>query len=58
VTTSIAYDTQPLLLGRDTKNGVPRFFLQGQIDEAAIYARALTGSEIASIYLAGPAGKH
>jgi len=40
VTTSIGYDTQPLLLGRDTENGVPRFFLQGQIDQAAIYARA------------------
>jgi hypothetical protein len=57
VTTSIGYDSQPLLLGRDTENGVPSFFLAGQIDEAAIYGRALSGSEIASIYLAGPAGK-
>ena len=58
VTTSIGYDSQPLLLGRDAENGVPSFFLQGRIDEAAIYRRALSGSEIASIYLAGPAGKH
>jgi hypothetical protein len=57
VTTSIGYDSQPLLLGRDTENGAPRFFLEGQIDEAAIYGRALSGAEIASIYLSGPAGK-
>jgi hypothetical protein len=56
-TISIGYDTQPLLLGRSTQNGVPRFFLQGRIDEAAIYGRVLSGAEIASIYLAGPAGK-
>jgi hypothetical protein len=54
---SAGYDTQPLLLGRDTENGVPNFFLQGRIDEAAIYNRALSPMEIASIYNAGPAGK-
>jgi hypothetical protein len=43
------YDTQPLLLGRDTENGVPRFFLKGRIDEATIYNRALNPMEIASI---------
>ena len=37
VTKSIGYDTQPLFLGRDTENGMPNFFLQGRIDEAAIY---------------------
>jgi hypothetical protein len=57
LTTSIGYDAQPVLLGRDTENGAPRFFMQGRIDEAAIYGRALSGAEIASIYLAGPAGK-
>jgi len=57
VTTSIGYDGQSLFLGRGTSNGRPAFFLQGRIDEAAIYGRALSGAEIASIYLAGPAGK-
>jgi hypothetical protein len=57
-TLSAGYDTQPLLLGRDTENQVPAFFLQGLIDEASIYNRALTPGEIESIYNAGPAGKH
>ena len=56
-TVPAGYDTQPLLLGRDTENGSPNFFLQGRIDEATIYNRALTPAEIASIYNAGPAGK-
>jgi concanavalin A-like lectin/glucanase superfamily protein len=54
---SPGYDSQPLLLGRDTDNGAPNFFLQGRIDEAAIYNRALSVWEIASIHGAGPAGK-
>jgi hypothetical protein len=57
VTKSIGYDTQPLLLGRDTENGTPNFFFKGRIDEPAIYNRALREAEIASIYNAGPAGK-
>jgi hypothetical protein len=58
VTRSIGYDAQPLLLGRDTENGTPNFFFKGRIDEPAIYDRALTETEIASIHTAGPAGKH
>ena len=54
---SPGYDTQPLFLGRDNKNGKPISFLQGRIDEASLYNRALTPAEIASIYNAGPAGK-
>jgi hypothetical protein len=54
---SAGYDAQPLLLGRYTVNGVPNYFLQGRIDEAAIYNRALSASEITSIYEAGVAGK-
>jgi hypothetical protein len=54
---SAGYDTQSLLLGRDTENGAPNFFLKGRIDEAAIYNRALNPIEITSIYNAGPAGK-
>ena len=54
---SIAYDDQPVLLGCDSDNGVRTWFLQGRIDEAALYNRALTAAEIASLYYAGPAGK-
>jgi hypothetical protein len=49
---SIGYDTNPISWGRyGTK------YLNGRIDEAAIYNRALSGAEVASIYNAGPAGK-
>jgi len=54
----IAYAAQPLLLGCDTQNGALNSFLHGRIDEASIYNRALSGAEIASVYNAGPAGKH
>ena len=56
-TLSAGYDNQPLLLGRDTEDGAPDYFLQGCIDEASIYNRALAPAEIASIYNAGTAGK-
>jgi len=58
VANAIGYDAQPLLLGRGRQNGTANFFLQGRIDEAAIYNRALNGVEIALLYNAGPAGKH
>jgi hypothetical protein len=54
---SPGYDTQPLLIGRDTENGSPNFFFSGEIDEASIYNRAVTAQEIASIHTAGAAGK-
>ena len=57
VNISIGYDSQPVLLGRDTQSGVPSFFFSGRIDEAAIYNRALGAGEIASVYNSGPAGK-
>ena len=55
---SIGYDGQPLLLGRGRQNGTANFFLQGRIDEAAVYNRVLSAAEIAAIYNAGAAGKH
>lgn len=54
---SIAYDTQPVLLGCDSGNGNHNWLVQGRIDEAAIYKRALTAPEIAALYYAGVAGK-
>lgn len=52
--------TAPLWLGRHHANGrVPRedIYFQGDIDELAIYRRALTPAEILSIYKAGSRGK-
>ncbi len=54
---SMSYDAHPLLLGADIENGVPSYFLNGQIDEASIYGRALGADEIASIYNVGASGK-
>ena len=51
------YDTSPTLLGRDTENSSPVYFFNGALDEAAIYNRGLSDSEIAGIYAAGVAGK-
>ena len=55
---TMSYDTHPVLLGADVENGVLSFFHHGQIDEASLYNRALTGDEIATIYNAGVAGKY
>jgi hypothetical protein len=49
-TKSPGYDTQPVLLGRDTVNGAPAYFLQGSIDEAAIYNRALSAAEVMALF--------
>lgn len=54
---SMSYDSHPLLLGADIENGAPSYFLNGQIDEASIYDRALGPDEIDSIYNVGSAGK-
>ncbi len=53
---SMQYDNHPLLLGADIENAVPSYFLNGQIDEASLYNRALTADEIQSIYNAGALG--
>jgi len=53
----IAYDTNPFLIGGDIDNGSNQFFFPGLIDEATLYSRALTGSEIQNIYFAGATGK-
>ena len=56
-TKSPSYDTRPLLLGADIENGGFNYFFQGAIDEVALYNRALTAQEIASVYQARGAGK-
>lgn len=38
--------SQPVTVGEDVDNGVPRFFLVGAMDELRIYDRALSDAEI------------
>ena len=52
VNLTIGYDTNPISWGR-----YGSYYLNGRIDEAAIYNRALTAAELASICNSGPAGK-
>jgi hypothetical protein len=54
---TIAYDDHPFLIGADIENGYPSFFFGGLIDEACIFNRALSASEISRIYKAGASGK-
>ncbi len=54
---SIGYANNPVLLGEDINNGAFTFPLGGRIDEAAIFNRALSASEISAIYGAGANGK-
>jgi len=53
----IGYDSQPVLIGRDTEAAVPKYFFNGAIDEMSIYNRALDDTEITAIYNGGVAGK-
>jgi uncharacterized repeat protein (TIGR01451 family) len=57
VTKTIAYDAHPVLIGADDNGGVPGYFYQGDIDEMALYNRALTGTEVRAIFNAGAGGK-
>jgi hypothetical protein len=54
---AIVYDTAevPVTIGAGPVGTSP---FHGQIDEVALYNRALSGADIASIFQAGPAGKH
>jgi len=51
------YDTHPVVLGAEYENEVMDYYLDGAIDEASLYSRALSAAEIAAIYAAGSAGK-
>ena len=57
VAKTIAYDPHPVFIGADDDNGSPGFFFKGQIDDLTLYNRALSGTEIQAVYLAGGAGK-
>ena len=54
---SLDYDEHPILLGAEWENEPLACFFGGLIDEVSLDNRALTGTEIKSIYDAGSAGK-
>jgi len=56
-TTSIGYDANPLLIGAEVENSVTQYFFPGRIDELTIYNRALSATEIQTVYGAGTLGK-
>ena len=53
----LAVNNEPLLIGAGDLGGNARDFTNGLIDEAALYNRALSASEISAIFNAGTAGK-
>lgn len=53
----IDYDTHPVQVGADITSGNISYPFSGRIDEPSLYSRALTPSEIKSIYYAGTQGK-
>src|SRR5438270_1244009 len=54
---AIAYDSHPLLIGADIDRETPTNFFSGRIDEVTIYNRALSATEIQTVYGAGTFGK-
>jgi uncharacterized repeat protein (TIGR01451 family) len=56
-TQTILYDSNPLVIGADIDNGSPASFFPGRIDELTFYNRALTATEVQSIFGAGTFGK-
>ena len=57
VNKTIAYDSHPLFIGADNDSGSPGFFYQGEIDELALFSRALAGTEIEPIHRVDGGGK-
>jgi uncharacterized repeat protein (TIGR01451 family) len=53
----IGYDAHPLLLGADIDNESPVSFFPGALDEVTIYNRALSSTEIQTVFGAGTFGK-
>jgi hypothetical protein len=56
-TGSIQACTTPLLLGAGYNNGTVDYYTKGLLDEAAIYNRALSASEIQNLYKLGAPAK-
>ena len=58
-TGTIAQNSTPVWIGANATGayGYPMYFFNGLIDETSLYNRALTASEIQTIYAAGSGGK-
>ena len=56
-TPSIGYDTHPLVIGADIDNETPAGFFPGRIDEVTLYSRALSATEVQTVFGAGSFGK-
>jgi hypothetical protein len=55
--TTIGYDPNPLLIGAEIESSVTQYFFPGLIDELTLYSRALSQSEVQTVYGAGTFGK-
>jgi hypothetical protein len=55
-TKPIGYDSHPVMIGAEYENEVISYFLLGGADEVTIFNRALTSTEIQTIYNAGSLG--
>lgn len=44
---ALTQNSEPLLIGAETHDGVPRRFFTGEMEEAALWPRALTDTEVA-----------
>jgi uncharacterized repeat protein (TIGR01451 family) len=56
-TPAIGFDTHPLIIGADIDNETVTGFFPGRIDEQTIYNRALSATEIQTVFGAGTFGK-
>jgi len=46
---ALTQNSEPLLIGAETYDGVPKRFFTGEMEEAAIWPRALTDAEVATL---------
>lgn len=55
-TVPVGYDASPILIGADNQGAGPADFFPGQIDEARLFAYALSSREVNGVYCAGGRG--
>jgi len=55
--TVIGFDTNPLIIGAEIESSAHTFFFPGLVDELTLYSRALTQTEVQTVYGAGTFGK-
>ncbi|MGZ4963234.1 MAG: immunoglobulin domain-containing protein, partial [Limisphaerales bacterium] len=55
-TKTIGYDSHPVMISAEYENEAVSYYLQGRADEVTIFGRALSASEIQSVYNSGSLG--